>query len=80
MDSINIRSMKHDTSRLIERVEMGESVEIRRRNQPVAVIQPVLTPGSTKRPDFKARLADIYGDALLEQTGTEVVSSERGDR
>jgi antitoxin (DNA-binding transcriptional repressor) of toxin-antitoxin stability system len=81
MKSVNIRSLKHETRALMERVALGESVEIRRRNQPIAVLRPVsANQKSGRRPDFRKRLRAIYGDLMLPQTGTELLSEERGER
>ncbi len=81
MKSVNIRSLKHETGALMERIALGESVEIRRRNQPIAVLQPVESnQKSGPRPDFRQRLRAIYGDQMLPQTATELLSEERGER
>lgn len=80
MESVNIRSLKHKTGELLERVTLGESVEIRRRNQPIAVIKPLDKMGKQSRPDFRGRLQSAYGDTILETTATELLSDERGDR
>lgn len=80
MKTVNIRSLKHETGELLERVALGESVEIRRRNQPIAVIKPLNKAGKQSRPDFRGRLKSAYDDTLLETTATELLSEERGDR
>lgn len=81
MKSVNIRSLKHETRALMECVAMGESVEIRRRNKPIAVIKPMESQKShAPRPDFKERLQAVYGDRLLSKTATELLSEERGER
>lgn len=81
MKSVNIRSLKHETGALMERVALGESVEIRRRNQPIAVLNPVESKKrGGHRPDFRKRLQAIYGDQMLPQTATELLTEERGDR
>lgn len=79
MKSINIRSLKHETGELLERVALGESVEIRRRNQAIAVIKPLDKKVDGKRPDFRNRIQSIYGKTLLSQTATELLNEERGD-
>jgi antitoxin (DNA-binding transcriptional repressor) of toxin-antitoxin stability system len=74
-----IRELKHDTTTVLGWVAAGESVEVRRRNKPVAVLSP---PGRKKRPilpDFKARLREIYGDHTLPTTGSELIAQSRGD-
>ena len=66
----------------MERVALGESVEIRRRDQPIAVLKPVESnkKGNRPRPNFKKRLQTIYGDQVLPQTASDLLSEERGDR
>ena len=81
MKSVNIRSLKHETGAVMERVAMGESVEITRRNHPIAVITPVATHDeATPRPNFRKRLQAIYGDRALQQTASDLLSEERGER
>jgi antitoxin (DNA-binding transcriptional repressor) of toxin-antitoxin stability system len=80
MKSVNIRSLKHETSDLLERVAMGESVEIRRRNQAIAVIKPLDATRPQNRPDFRGRLQSTYGNKILDKTATELLNEERGDR
>jgi len=81
MHSVNIRSLKHDTSAILEHVGMGESVEIRRRKRPIAVLRPVKTQcDQNKRPDFQKRIEAIYGDRVLPETATALLAEERGER
>ncbi len=81
MKSASIRELRHDTTTVLQWVEEGESVEIRRHGKPVAVlIRPAARRRRAKRPDFMARLKSIYGPKVLSMTGTELVSQERGDR
>lgn len=74
-----IRELKHDTTTVLSWVERGETVEVRRRDEPVAVLSPVRRRGRPQRPDFLARLKAIYGPTRLEFPGTDVVSEARGD-
>lgn len=80
MKTTSIRELKHDTTAVMAIVANGESVEIRRRNVPVAVISPIPAKSPAKRPNFRGRLKAIYGDTLLSVTGTDLVSEHRGDR
>ena len=79
MRTTTIRELKHSTSMVLSWVAEGESVEVRRRNVPVAVLEPRKHEGCIVRPDFAARLRSVYGDELLPSTGTDVVSESRGD-
>ena len=81
MKSVNIRGLKHETAALMERVAMGESVEIRRRNKGIAVLKPLESKNKSRpRPDFRNRLRAIYGERVLEKTATELLAEERGER
>lgn len=81
MKSVNIRSLKHETAALMERVAMGESLEIRRRDKRIAILKPLESKNKTSsRPDFRKRLQDIYGDRVLPKTATELLGEERGER
>lgn len=82
MKTTNIRELKHATSMVLGWVEQGETVEITRRNQIVAVLSPPVPKKKKKvaRPDFAARLKEMWGDKILPTTGTEIVSEGRGER
>ena len=80
MKSVNIRSLSHQTGKVLDRVALGESVEIRRRNKLIGVIQPTHHETAQARLDFRARLESIYGQTILEKTATELLQEERGDR
>jgi len=74
-----IRELKHDTTTVLSWVAGGESVEVLRRNVPVALLSPPRQASKIKRPDFAARLKRIYGSRVLPTTGSELVSKARGD-
>ncbi len=81
MKSVNIRSLKHETAAILERVAMGESVEIRRRDKRIAILKPLESKNKSRsRPDFGKRLQAIYGDRMLPKTATELLAEERGER
>ncbi|MCH7227564.1 type II toxin-antitoxin system Phd/YefM family antitoxin [Haloferula sp. A504] len=80
MKRTSIRELKHETRKVLARVESGETIEVRRRNQPVAVLSPAGRRGPVEKPDFAARLRGIYGDQVLESTATDLVHDARGDR
>lgn len=80
MKRTSIRELKHETRKVLAMVESGETIEVRRRNQPVAILSPAGHDGPVERPDFAARLKGIYGDTVLESTGTDLVHDARGER
>lgn len=81
MESINIRHLKNETTTVLARVALGESLVIRRRNKPLAILQPLATGRSDmRRPDFRQRLRDVYGDRQLAVTATELLAEDRAER
>jgi len=80
MKVTTIRELRHDTTRVLAKVAAGETIEVRRRNAPVAWLSPPARPSRVARPDFAARLREIYGTKKLRSTGTEVVGTARDDR
>lgn len=79
MKRTTIRELKHETAAVLRRVAAGETIEVCRRNEPVALLSPVGRQSKIARPDFAARLRQIYGAALLPTTATELLSESRED-
>ena len=79
MKRTTIRELKHATTAVLERVAAGETVELCRRNEPVAILSPPRRPGAIRRPDFAARLRAIYGTRVVQTTGADLVSDARGE-
>jgi antitoxin (DNA-binding transcriptional repressor) of toxin-antitoxin stability system len=80
MKRTTIRKLKHETGKVLAMVEAGESVEVFRRKESVAMLTPVLRGKAMEMPDFAARLRRIYGERILETTGTEFMDESRGER
>ena len=74
-----IRELKHDTTTVLSWVAAGESVEVRRRRQPVAILSSPKRKARMVRPDFAARLKAIYGAKVLATAGTDLVAEARGE-
>ena len=79
MRTTTIRELKHDTTTVLSWVADGQTVEVRRRNEPVALLSPPTRRSVVRRPDFAARLRAIYGKKRLRVTATDLVSESRGD-
>jgi len=79
MKTATIRELKHYTTTVLSWVADGETVEVRRRNQPVALLSPLGRRSPIKRPDFGVRLRAIYGKKTLATTGTDLTSESRGE-
>jgi antitoxin (DNA-binding transcriptional repressor) of toxin-antitoxin stability system len=79
MKVTTIRQLKHDTSTVLGWVAAGETVEVRRRNHPVAILSPPKRASRVVKPDFAERLRGVYGSTVLPTTGTDIISDSRGD-
>lgn len=78
MKTTTIRELKHATSTVLGWVAAGETVEVRRRNHPVAVLFPPQRTRRPTKPNFAQRLRSVYGSTVLADTGTEIISEARG--
>lgn len=79
MKTATIRELRHETTRVLSWVAEGDSVEVRRRGNPVAVLCPRPRGVRIVRPDYAARLRAIYGDRVLPTTASDIVADARGD-
>lgn len=79
MRTTTIRGLRHDTTTVLSWVAGGESVEVRRRGKPVAVLSPGKRKARVASPDFLARLRAIYGDRVLSTTATDLIAESRGE-
>lgn len=62
MKTATVRQVRHDFGEVMEWIANGESVQISKRGEIIAVITPPPPkPRSRKRPDFFARFERIYG-------------------
>ena len=78
MKSTTVRELKHATTKVLSWVARGETVEVRRRNQPVARLSPLPRQTTIRRPDFLTRLKATYGRKILRSTGSDLISESRG--
>jgi len=79
MRTATIRELRHDTTTVLSWVADGESVEVRRRGVPVAMLSPLPHGKHIIKPDFETRLRAIYGDRILATTGSDVIAESRGE-
>lgn len=79
MKTTTIRELKHATTTVLSWVSKGETVEVCRHREPVAILSPVRRTARVVRPNFAGRLKAIYGKSRSATTGTDLVSEARGD-
>lgn len=81
MDTVNIRTLKHETARILERIRQGESVEITRHGTPVARMTPLpVSESHSENINFRDRLRSVYGELKLDTSATQLISDGRGER
>ena len=79
--SVSVRELQQNLKRVMTRVERGETVEVTRRNRPVARLSPARSSApASDWPDLHARTRSVFGNRLVSPGGSQVLSDERGDR
>ena len=79
--SVSVRELQQNLKRVIARVERGETVEVTRRQRPVARLSPVRAPGPLSAwPDLDARARAVFGRRVVTPGGADAVIAGRGDR
>jgi antitoxin (DNA-binding transcriptional repressor) of toxin-antitoxin stability system len=81
MKTTNIRELRHSTAAVLQWIQQGHAVEITRRHRVVALMTPPPAINHQRvRPDFAARMKQIWGDKVQRTTWTDLIKQERGDR
>jgi Antitoxin of toxin-antitoxin stability system len=77
MRKATVRDLRYRFSEIENLLQEGEEIQIVKRKRVVARIAPAGPGAPRKRPDFLARLKNIYGSKLLEVSGTDLLARER---
>lgn len=80
MKKTSIRELKHSTSRVLALVTQGQNVEVTRHNRVVAVLTPPAKANKIVRPDFEARMTELWGDKRLKTSWHDLITEDRGSR
>ena len=72
-----IHELMHDITTALKWVAAGESVDMKRRGRPVAILSPQKRKGRCGRPGSAAPLRAAYGDEVLGSTATELPADSR---
>ena len=78
MTRATVRDLRYDFPKVERALRAGNEVQITKRRRVIARLIP--EGNRTQRPDFAARLRNIYGDKCLEVSAAELISSERNGR
>lgn len=78
MTKATVRDLRYRFSKVEDLLKDGEEVQITKRGKLIALLRPLKKRPSFKRPDFLARLRNIYGDKVLQVSGAEMLAKDRG--
>ncbi len=80
MKAVQVRNLQRDLRAILERVEKGEALEIRRRGKPVARLVPAAPKPARKWPDLNARARSVLGNRRIAPPPSEQLVADRGER
>ena len=78
MEKVNVQEAKTHLSRYLERVEKGETIQICRRNEPIAELRPIRRPRAKRRPLGLARGSFQVPPSFFEPLPEELLRSFEG--
>lgn len=79
--SVSVRELQQNLKRVMARVERGETIEVTRRQRPVARLAPVRpAAGLSTWPDLDARARSVFGDRTISPSVAKAVIEDRGER
>ena len=77
MTRATLRDLRYRFPAVESLLESGEEIEITRRKRVIARLLPPGKPSRRKRPDFLARLKQVYGSKRLDVSAAELLRKER---
>lgn len=78
MKKATVRDLRYDFPKIERALRAGEEIQITKRNRVIAKLVP--SKEEAERPDFLARLHQIYGDKVLEVSGADLIGQDREGR
>lgn len=76
MRKASIRDLRFHFSEVEDLLRHGEEIEVTKRRRVIAKLIP-LEKKPAPRPDFLARLKELYGTKVLKVSGAELLAKER---
>ena len=77
MKQATLRDLRYNFDHIATLLQDGEEIQITKRKRVVARLLPPEMPKVVERPDFMARLKQIYGDRVMEVSSAELLAEER---
>ena len=73
----SVRELRYHFNRVEDMLREGMEIEITKRRRVIAKLVPVQSDTLPARPDFLARLKELYGTKPLKVSGAELLARER---
>jgi len=78
MRTVAIRELQQNIRRVMELVELGETVEVTRRRRPIARLTPIRQPRQPAPwPDLDARARRVLGNRVVKPGAGEQILRDR---
>jgi antitoxin (DNA-binding transcriptional repressor) of toxin-antitoxin stability system len=77
MERATVRDLRYRFKEVEAQLAAGGEIEIVKRNKVIGKLVPVSPAGPVEKPDFTARLREIWGDKILEPSGSELIAEDR---
>jgi len=78
--TVTVRELQKDLKRVLARVERGQTLQVTRRQRPVAILAPPTADVAQPWPDLDKRARSVLGDRVVSPAPSELVATERGER
>jgi prevent-host-death family protein len=78
--SITVRELQKHLKRVLTRVARGQTLQVTRRQRPVAILAPPKPSAAEPWPDLDARAQSVLGDRVVSPSPSESLAGERGER
>jgi prevent-host-death family protein len=78
--SITVRELQKNLKRVLARVERGQTLQVTRRQRPVAILTPPRAAVAEPWPDLDARARSVLGERVVSPPPSQQVAGERGER
>jgi len=77
MRKANVRDLRYRFTEIEDLLRDGEEIQITKRRRVIAKLVPAAETSPARRPDFLARLKNLYGTKTLAVSGAELLARER---
>ncbi|HME05951.1 MAG TPA: hypothetical protein VKG25_02840 [Bryobacteraceae bacterium] len=77
MKQATLRDLRYHFDRIADLLQEGEEIQITKRRRVIARLLPPTPVENPLRPNFAARLKQIYGDKVMRVSGADLLTQDR---